>query len=96
MILFNGKIEIPDIDIDHSKCNLCINCMRTCPMQCFEVVEKKIRQKETEVCIACRNCEVVCETGAIKVKGTYRTLKNLPPIGYIELEEFQEYKEFLK
>lgn len=96
MILFNGKIEVPDIKIDHEKCNLCINCLRTCPMQVFKVIDKKIVQVEGEICIACRNCEVVCETGALKVHGNYRVHRGLPSIGYFALEEFQEFKEFLK
>jgi ferredoxin len=96
MILFNGKIEIPDIKIDNKKCNLCINCMRTCPMQVFKVIDKKIVQMENEICIACRNCEVVCETGALKVHGNYRVLRELPEMGYIKLNEFPEYKNFIK
>lgn len=96
MIIFNGKIEIPDIKIDHEKCNLCINCIRTCPMQVFKVIDRKIVQLENEICIACRNCEVVCETGALKVHGSYRVHKGLPEIGFFDVEEFQEYKEFLK
>ncbi len=96
MMLFNGKIEIPDIKIDYEKCNLCINCMRTCPMRVFQIIDKKITQMPGEICIACRNCEVVCETGALKVHGSYRVRKGLPEIGYFHLEEFPEYKEFWK
>jgi NAD-dependent dihydropyrimidine dehydrogenase PreA subunit len=96
MILFDGTIEIPDIKIDHNKCNLCINCIRTCPMQVFKVIDKKVVQMENEICIACRNCEVVCETGALKVNGGYRVRKGYPCIGYFPVSGFQEYKEFLK
>lgn len=96
MILFNGKIEIPDIKIDHEKCDLCTNCIRTCPMRVLKVVDKKITQINNEICFACRNCEVVCEPGALKVHGRYRVMRGLPEIGFFDIEEFEEYKNFLK
>lgn len=96
MLIFNGKIEIPDIFIDPDKCDLCIKCLRTCPMQVFAVVEKRIVQMKDEICIACRNCEVVCDKRALQVKGMYRVHKNLPEIGYFNLPEFPEYKKFLR
>jgi len=92
MIVYGGLFEIPDVIIDYNKCDLCINCVRTCPMQSLRIQDKKVVQNE-EICFACRNCIMVCEKDAIEVKGSYRVLGGKRRIGYIPVKGFPEFRE---
>ena len=95
MLVYDGCIEVPDVIIDYTKCNICMNCMRTCPMQVIRIKDRKVVQVE-EICFGCKNCEVVCESDAIKVKGKYRVLKDKRKVGYIFLRAFPGFKDLAK
>ncbi len=95
MFVYNNSFEIPDVVIDYGKCDLCVDCVRTCPMQSLAIKDKKIVQKE-EICFGCRNCEAVCEKDAITVKGTYRVLTGKRRIGYIYFRGFPAFTELAR
>jgi len=74
------------LEVDESLCTLCGACTRTCPTNALTVLEEetvKLTLKVNE-CIGCRECEITCPEGAIKVKWAFergvleRTLAESP------------------
>jgi len=59
------------VKVDKEKCNGCGTCVEVCPVSVFElksVGDKKLSTvANNDVCIACRACEVQCETQAITI-----------------------------
>lgn len=90
MIILDGQIESPDILIDHSKCDLCANCARTCPMGVLKIVQRRV-ERRPNICIGCRNCKVSCLPGAIDVIGQHTILNGHPRIGYVPLRNYPPY-----
>jgi nitroreductase/NAD-dependent dihydropyrimidine dehydrogenase PreA subunit len=71
------KTVFPEFVVDREKCTQCGRCIETCPtmglemgtdgfpyLRGFKGIEK--------ACLACRNCEVVCPSGAARLDGNYR------------------------
>ncbi len=85
-----GVLEVPDVTIDEGRCNLCINCVRTCPMQALGIEGKKVVQLP-EICFGCRNCMAVCESDAVSVRGSYRVIGSAAQIGYRGLRGFPPF-----
>ena len=54
--------------IDYEKCKVSKKCIEVCPMEVFRIEDGKVFVKKPEECIGCKECEVNCPTGAIKVK----------------------------
>ncbi|MDH3972654.1 MAG: DUF362 domain-containing protein [Deltaproteobacteria bacterium] len=50
--------------VDHESCTLCMDCIKTCPVQVMSVKEKKIDILHDE-CINCFCCQEICPQGAI-------------------------------
>ena len=94
MIVYGNAIEVPNVEINYEKCDTCINCLRTCPMQVLKIENKRVVQA-AELCFACRNCEAACPNDAIRVIGRYRELKGTRPsgIGYNPLVAFPEFQK---
>ena len=88
------KTLFPEFVVDREKCTQCGRCIEACPtmglemgtdgfpyLRGFKGIEK--------ACLACRNCEVVCPSGAARLDGVYRVMegryktilrgKNSPP-----------------
>ncbi|HOJ13855.1 MAG TPA: nitroreductase family protein [Deltaproteobacteria bacterium] len=67
------------IEVDQEKCTGCGMCVRQCPTQSIELVDKKPRFTGLpyfgKICIACHNCEAVCPTGALVFNHFYRVDK---------------------
>lgn len=60
------------VSIDIDKCQACEECMDTCPVDGFEIVEEdghKYAQfiLDPDECIGCMSCEEVCEEGSITI-----------------------------
>jgi NAD-dependent dihydropyrimidine dehydrogenase PreA subunit len=89
MVVYGGTLEVPDVIIDYERCDNCINCLRTCPMQVLKVENKRVVQAK-ELCFACLNCEAACPQDAIKVIGRYKEIKSKSKsgIGYNPLVGF--------
>lgn len=83
-------------EIDPHKCTGCLLCARTCPKHMilprpknsteFVTCSSKASGKETRLtckngCIACKKCERVCESGAIKVHGNTAVIEYSKCIG---------------
>lgn len=90
MLILNGQVESPDVIVNHSKCDLCANCTRTCPMGVLKIVHRKVVRQEN-ICIGCRNCQVSCLPGAIRVVGQHSILNGQPTIGYVPLKNYPSY-----
>lgn len=93
MIVYGNSIEVPNVVIDYEKCDTCINCLRTCPMQVLKIENKRVVQA-SELCFACRNCEAACPQDAIKVVGRYKEIKSKRKsgIGYNPLVAFPPFE----
>jgi nitroreductase/NAD-dependent dihydropyrimidine dehydrogenase PreA subunit len=67
------------IKIDEEKCKGCGSCVKQCPCQSIELVDKKPKftgmQYFGKICIACHNCEAVCPQGALTFPHYYRVSK---------------------
>jgi len=92
VIVYGDALEVPNVVIDYEKCDTCINCLRTCPMQVLKIKNKRVVQA-SELCFACRNCEAACPSDAIKVIGRYREIKSYRKsgIGYNPLVAFPTF-----
>lgn len=73
-----GKLEqhskvLPDVT--NALCTGCGTCLKWCPADAIEIVEKKAVIKKNK-CIGCGECTVMCKFGAIEIKWN-ETVKNL-------------------
>ena len=59
---------MPQPIVDEPKCTGCGTCAEICPMQVFEITDKKAKVKNPSACIACRACEVQCPEECIKIE----------------------------
>jgi NAD-dependent dihydropyrimidine dehydrogenase PreA subunit len=53
--------------VDHDKCNGDEICVNTCPVNVFEMKDKKSVVVRNDDCLICRACETQCPEGAIEV-----------------------------
>ncbi len=55
--------------IDLEKCDACGNCVRVCPIDCWEVpLGQKARFSGEDRCMLCYFCETECPALAIKLE----------------------------
>lgn len=91
---FTGRPELIS-----SKCSGCGKCISECPTNAITLVGNK-SQIDTGRCIFCRNCEIVCETQAVKFTKEYRLASmsrdKLIVNGNIYEPERSTDREFLK
>jgi DNA-directed RNA polymerase subunit D len=64
-----GYKYYPIIKIDSEKCNLCMDCVESCPRNVFENKRKKVLISKVEDCILCKSCVETCKKNAITVSG---------------------------
>jgi len=57
-----------EIEIDYSKCNLCLNCVKACPQNLFRLESGKVVVPDANNCLGCKNCVKVCPTNAIDLR----------------------------
>ena len=73
--------QFPRFEFDADKCTHCKLCAATCPTSCIQWDEARDIPYSTGykgielACISCNNCESVCPSGAIRVRGEYRVLR---------------------
>ncbi|RLF15448.1 MAG: DNA-directed RNA polymerase subunit D [Thermoprotei archaeon] len=90
---------MPIINIDHSRCSLCGNCVKYCPRQVLSMEKDRVVIKDPLACTLCKYCETVCPNDAIRVRGDDTTFifnvestGSLPP-DFIVLEAAKILKE---
>lgn len=59
----------PKIEIDTKNCDLCGECVKSCPRNVLKKGKSKIIIKDIENCNICRECVENCKTNAIRVEG---------------------------
>ncbi len=59
----------PEIDIDSDKCNLCKDCVESCPVDILKMEDDQIKVTDTEKCKMCSACVEACNLDAINVEG---------------------------
>ncbi|MBC8413010.1 MAG: 4Fe-4S binding protein [Nitrospira sp.] len=53
--------------VNWEKCNGCGDCVKACPVRCFEMLEGKCDSPLATSCIDCGNCPDICPAGAIAI-----------------------------
>jgi NAD-dependent dihydropyrimidine dehydrogenase PreA subunit len=70
--------------IDYSKCNFCMECVKFCPHNVFEInekAEKKFIVKNPENCVVfCRACGKTCGLDAIEFPDKNKTTAHIKEI----------------
>ncbi|HIH35378.1 MAG TPA: 4Fe-4S binding protein [Methanosphaera sp.] len=58
-----------EINIDYGKCNglNCLECLDLCPMQVFEIKDKRVEVCREDACVGCLACQDVCSYNAISL-----------------------------
>jgi NAD-dependent dihydropyrimidine dehydrogenase PreA subunit len=56
------------VTIDRNLCEGCGECVDGCPVDVFEIKDKKAIVVEMSLCGDCQYCESVCPTDAVKVE----------------------------
>lgn len=71
-LLGSGKMAVPHgrVEIDASKCAVCLTCVRLCPHQAIELdITRRAALIHEEACSACGICAAECPAKAIQVNG---------------------------
>lgn len=75
------KTQAYSLEIDTDACSHCGMCVETCPTSCLQWDEEKKMPYGTCLvdlelaCIGCNNCEAICPSNSIRVRGEYRVLE---------------------
>lgn len=64
-----GYKYYPEINIEYEKCDMCEDCIESCPVDILEVKDGKINVTDVEECKMCNACVETCEFNAIDVGG---------------------------
>ncbi len=60
---------MPVLEFDPKLCDACGECVKACPREILEVVDKKVRVTDLTRCIMCKACAETCHSKAVKVSG---------------------------
>lgn len=91
----------PVVDWLASKCEHCIKCLKSCPMDAISIVDHQVKIDESK-CIHCDVCVKCCPSRVLKVKGSHlgETLKeheyNVALIPTSLLSDLSSYQDFQK
>jgi NAD-dependent dihydropyrimidine dehydrogenase PreA subunit len=59
---------MPTVTVDKSKCDGEGTCVDVCPMNVYDMVDKKSEPTRASDCIACMACVTSCPTQAITIE----------------------------
>jgi NAD-dependent dihydropyrimidine dehydrogenase PreA subunit len=57
--------DVITLQLIQEKCNNCGMCVKVCPHQVFEIIEKKVRITSRDYCMECGACKRNCPQEAI-------------------------------
>jgi len=60
--------DVVTLELDTEKCNGCGMCLKVCPHEVFELLERKAHIIDRNFCMECGACALNCPMAAIKVK----------------------------
>jgi NAD-dependent dihydropyrimidine dehydrogenase PreA subunit len=55
------------IVIDETKCTVCGECVKICPVEIYKLEGDKVEVGNTDECSNCQSCTSVCESQAITI-----------------------------
>ena len=55
------------INIDESKCKVCGECVKICPVEIYKLDTTRVIVGNTDECSGCQSCVSVCEPQAITI-----------------------------
>ncbi|MFH1822001.1 MAG: DNA-directed RNA polymerase subunit D [Methanobacteriota archaeon] len=100
---------LPVLEFDAKLCDACGECVKACPKQILEIVDKKVKVTDLTQCIMCKACAEVCHSNAVKVSGDptkfifrVESSGTLPPdkiiLKAVEVlrDKFEEFPKLLK
>jgi NAD-dependent dihydropyrimidine dehydrogenase PreA subunit len=57
--------EVVTLQLIQEKCNNCGMCVKVCPHEVFEMIQKKVHIVGRDFCMECGACKMNCPQGAI-------------------------------
>jgi ferredoxin len=60
--------EVITLQLIQEKCNNCGMCIKVCPHEVFEMIDKKVRIIGRDFCMECGACALNCSEDAISVR----------------------------
>lgn len=60
--------DVVTLDVNTEKCNGCGMCLKVCPHEVFELIERKAHIINKDYCMECGACAKNCSQSAIYVK----------------------------
>lgn len=75
------------VAVDQASCTGCSLCVRICPADAFEFIDKKSRVRELMECMGCGDCVAMCPESAISLVRSYRFSGFFKTIGCGDLAE---------
>ena len=61
-------LRMKNIEVDESKCDSCMTCVKFCPTDAIKVEEGKKAIIDTDACVGCGACASLCPEGAITLE----------------------------
>ncbi len=80
-----AEIEYGIVTFDEEKCSGCGICVKACPADTLELMDKKSKMKTPNECMACSVCTAICPDDAITMHKNYRHSGYFKMIGFGEL-----------
>jgi NAD-dependent dihydropyrimidine dehydrogenase PreA subunit len=80
-----AEIEYGIVMFDKEKCSGCGLCVKACPADTLELVDKKATMKTPIECMACGDCTTLCPDDAITLHKHYRYSGFCKTLGFGEL-----------
>ena len=79
------QIEYGIVTFDNEKCTGCGLCVKACPADTLEMVDKKPKMKTPIECMACSDCTAICPDDAITMHRNFKYSGFCKTLGFGEL-----------